>query len=129
MTCGAVMRRAAVASIVNPVKVIRQSRSSTIAANFQSFSIASSSSSAFSLSVSTRSSFRIMVSSLIVPDGRGVTFSGSKKGSSLGDIHFGSRLICLKRPPFLWTWLWLIWLERGGERWLWWFDGGRGGGG
>merc|ERR1719278_240889 len=120
MTCGAVMRRAAVASIVNPVKVIRQSRSSTIAANFQSFSIASSSSSAFSLSVSTRSSLRIMVSSLIVPDGRGVTFSGSKKGSSLGD---------LKRPPFLWAWLWLIWLERGGERWLWWLEGGRGGGG
>ena len=35
----------------------------------------------------------------------------------------------LKRPPFLWTWLWLIWLERGGERWLWWLEGGRGGGG
>ena len=63
-------------------------------------------------------------------------------------IHFGSRLICLheekvkvfmfvkcrikqylNRPPFLCAWLWLIWLERGGDRWLWWLEGGRGGGG
>ena len=25
--------------------------------------------------------------------------------------------------------MWLIWLERGGDRWLWWLEGGRGGGG
>ena len=73
------MRRAA-------VKVIKESLSSTIAANFQSFSIASSSSSAFNLSVRTRSSLRIIVNSLMVPDGSGVTFSGSKKGSSFGDL-------------------------------------------
>ena len=35
----------------------------------------------------------------------------------------------LNRPPFLCAWLWLIWLERGGDRWLWWLEGGRGGGG
>ena len=87
MTWGAVMSNAAVASMVNSVNVMRQRRSSTMAANFQSFSIESLASSAFILSVRTLSSFRIIVSSLIVPDGRGVSFSGSKKGSSLGDLQ------------------------------------------
>ena len=53
MTCGAAARTATVAMTVKAVKVMRQSLSSTMAANFQSFSIPAASSSSLSLSVIT----------------------------------------------------------------------------
>jgi len=56
-----------VAIMVNAVKVNKQSLSSTIAANFQSFSIAAVSSSSRILSVITLSSFSIRPNSLKAP--------------------------------------------------------------
>jgi len=53
--------------MVNAVKVNKQSLSSTIAANFQSFSIAAVSSSSRILSVITLSSFSIRLNSLKAP--------------------------------------------------------------
>ena len=53
MTWGAAARTATVAMTVKAVKVMRQSLSSTMAANFQSFSIAAASSSSLNLSVIT----------------------------------------------------------------------------
>ena len=55
------------AIMVNAVKVNKQSLSSTIAANFQSFSIAAVSSSSLILSVITLSSFNIRLNSLKAP--------------------------------------------------------------
>ena len=64
ITWGAAARTATVATIVNKVKTIKHSRSSTIAANFQSFSIVADSSSSRILSVIILISFRIKLSSL-----------------------------------------------------------------
>ena len=58
------------AIIVNAVKVSKHSLSSTMAANFQSFSIAAVSSSSLILSVMTRNSFRIRLSSRNAPGGK-----------------------------------------------------------
>ena len=69
ITWGAAARTARVAMIVNKVKVIKQSRSRTIAANFQSLSIAVDSSSSRILSVITLISFKIRLSSLGTPEG------------------------------------------------------------
>lgn len=76
MTCGAAARTARVAMMVNSVKVIKQSRSRTIAANFQSLSIALASSSSRILSVITLISFNIKLSSLGTPLGY-VVLTGS----------------------------------------------------
>lgn len=57
--CGAEKRTAIVAMIVNSVKRIKQIRSTTIAANFQSLLVKLSSSSCRILSVITRNSLRI----------------------------------------------------------------------
>ena len=51
ITWGAAARTAKVAIMVKRVNVIRQSRSSTIAANFQSFSVAADSSSSLSITI------------------------------------------------------------------------------
>ena len=70
MMWGADMSTANVATMVNRVKVIRHSLSKTIAANFQSFSMAAVSSSSRILSVITRISFSIRLSSLWTPGGK-----------------------------------------------------------
>lgn len=67
---GAARSTAMVAITVNAVKVSKQSLSSTIAANFQSFSIAAVSSSSLILSVMTRSSLRIRLNSRKAPGGK-----------------------------------------------------------
>jgi len=67
---GAARSTATVATMVNAVKVNKQSLSSTIAANFQSFSIAAVSSSSLILSVMTLSSLRMRLSSLKAPGGK-----------------------------------------------------------
>lgn len=59
-----------VAIMVKRVNVMRQRRSSTIAANFQSFSMAAVSSSSRILSVITRISLRIRLSSRWTPGGK-----------------------------------------------------------
>ena len=64
ITWGAAASTATVATIVNNVNTIKQSLSSTMAANFQSFSIAALSSSSRILSVIILISFRIKLSSL-----------------------------------------------------------------
>ena len=64
MTCGAVANTARVAMMVNTVKKTRHSRSSTIAANFQSASTEAASSSILIFSVITFISLRIRLSSL-----------------------------------------------------------------
>ena len=69
ITWGAAASTASVAIIVNRVNVIRQSLSKTIAANFQSPSIAADSSSSRILSVITLISFSIRLSSLGTPEG------------------------------------------------------------
>ena len=69
ITCGAAASTARVAMIVNRVKVIRQSLSSTIAANFQSPSIDADSSSSRILSVITLISFKMRLSSRGTPVG------------------------------------------------------------
>lgn len=116
MTWGAAAKTAAVAIKVNRVKAMRHSLSRTIAANFQSFSIAEDSSSSRILSVITRISFKIRLSSLCTPGGKEVP----RALSSVGGGRFGSlsKLICLMNPPLLccggcawdgwwgWTWLW-----------------------
>ena len=76
MTCGAAARTASVAMMVNSVNVIKQSRSRTIAANFQSLSIALASSSSRILSVITLISFNIKLSSRGTPLGY-VVLTGS----------------------------------------------------
>ena len=84
MTWGAVMSNAAVASMVKSVNVMRQRRSSTMAANFQSFSeiekpynnqlavlrppMLAAASSSLSLSVITLISFRMATSSRWTPE-------------------------------------------------------------
>lgn len=68
--CGAARSTAMVAIMVNAVKVSKQSLSSTIAANFQSFSMAAVSSSSRILSVITRSSFRMRLNSRKAPGGK-----------------------------------------------------------
>ena len=65
--------------MVNAVKVNKQSLSSTIAANFQSFSIAAVSSSSLILSVITLSSLSMRLNSLKAP--------GGKLDSSLSDAE------------------------------------------
>ena len=85
LTWGAVMRRAAVASMVKRVKVMRHSLSNTMAANFQSLSSEEESSSARIFSVITRNSFSIIFSSRTAPEGRGLNLS-SWHGSSWGDL-------------------------------------------
>lgn len=67
---GAARSTAMVAIMVNAVKVSKQSLSSTIAANFQSFSIAAVSSSSRILSVMTLSSLRMRLNSLKAPGGK-----------------------------------------------------------
>ena len=69
ITWGAAARTASVAMMVNKVNVIKQSLSRTIAANFQSLSIAVDSSSSRILSVITLISFRMRLSSLGTPEG------------------------------------------------------------
>ena len=69
ITWGAAARTARVATIVNRVKVIKQRRSRTMAANFQSLSIALLSSSSRILSVITFISLRMRLSSLGTPLG------------------------------------------------------------
>ena len=69
ITCGAAASTASVAIIVKSVKVIRQSLSRTIAANFQSPSMAADSSSSRILSVITFISFKMRLSSLGTPLG------------------------------------------------------------
>lgn len=69
ITWGAAARTASVAMMVNSVKVMRQSLSRTMAANFQSPSTAADSSSSRILSVITFISFRIRLSSRGTPDG------------------------------------------------------------
>ena len=68
MTCGAAASTAMVAMMVNMEKVIRQMRSSTMAANFQSFSMLAASSSFLTLSLITRISFRMLTSSRWIPE-------------------------------------------------------------
>jgi len=67
MMCGAARSVATVEMMVNAVKVNKESLSSTIAANFQSFSSAAVSSSSLILSVITLSSFSIRLNSLKAP--------------------------------------------------------------
>ena len=64
ITWGAAASTATVATIVNNVKTIRQSLSRTMAANFQSFSMAALSSSSLILSVMIFISFKIRLNSL-----------------------------------------------------------------
>ena len=85
ITWGADRSSRIVAMTVNKVKIMRQSLSRTMAANFQSHSTLPLSSSLRIFSVITRSSFKIKLSSLTAPEGRGVRGS-SKNGSSLGDL-------------------------------------------
>ena len=68
--CGADKSTAMVATKVKRVKVIKHILSRTMAANFQSFSMAAVSSSSLILSVMTRSSFRIRLSSRWTPEGK-----------------------------------------------------------
>lgn len=63
-TCGAVLSTITVAMKVKAVKKMRQSLSSTMAANLQSARIAAASSSSLILSVTILSSLRIRLSSL-----------------------------------------------------------------
>ena len=58
------------AMMVKRVNVMRQRRSSTMAANFQSFSTAAVSSSSRTFSVITRISFRMRLSSRWMPGGK-----------------------------------------------------------
>ena len=67
MMCGAARSVATVEMMVNAVKVNKESLSSTIAANFQSFSNAAESSSSLILSVITLSSFNMRLNSLMAP--------------------------------------------------------------
>jgi len=76
---GAARSVAIVAIMVNAVKKIKHNLSSTIAANFQSFSNAAESSSSLILSVITLSSFNMRLNSLMAP--------GGKLGSSLSDAE------------------------------------------
>ena len=69
ITWGAAARTARVATIVKRVKVIKQRRSRTMAANFQSLSIALLSSSSLILSVITFISLRMRLSSRGTPLG------------------------------------------------------------
>ena len=68
MTWGAAARTTTVATTVNILKVIKHILSSTMAANFQSFSIFAASSSLRILSLITRISFRILTSSRCMPE-------------------------------------------------------------
>lgn len=67
--CGADNNTAMVATMVNIVNVMRHNLSSTIAANFQSFSMAAVSSSSLILSVMILISFKMRLNSRWTPGG------------------------------------------------------------
>ena len=82
MTWGAAVRTPMVARIVNKLKVMRHIRSSTIAANFQSFSTEAALSSFRILLLITWISFSILTSSRWIPE----RAKCSKVGGGAADV-------------------------------------------
>ena len=103
ITWGAAIRTPIVARIVNKLNVIKQRRSSTIAANFQSFSTEAASSSFRILLLITWISFRILTSSLWIPERAKFSNSG---GAGTEDLQSGkgdTKQNCLCRQSCHWV--------------------------
>lgn len=119
---GAANKTAMVAIIVKAVKVSKHRRSSTMAANFQSFSMAAVSSSSRILSVITLNSLRIRLSSRKAPGGKEVLSSPPeaeelRPGSVGNPPALGTRAnafvllweLFMPPPPGPEGWAWLGW--------------------